>query len=137
MRRKPNKFKNHWFKHKNSSEQTIAYKTIALFFFTPCYSKQESRTTFHPQKFKITLVWWKYLKKFLSINFQLFLSCLEGIQSENLLKEIDQHRLFSNIRDICDANLKLWSFYFYPMVSGHYEMFKEFNMSSNYKIFTN
>jgi pleckstrin homology domain-containing family G member 5 len=48
---------------------------------------------------------------------QLFLSCLEGIQSENLLKDIDQHKLFSNIRDIVDANLKLWSLYFYPMVS--------------------
>ncbi|CRL03588.1 CLUMA_CG016274, isoform B [Clunio marinus] len=46
----------------------------------------------------------------------LFLSCLEGIQSESLLKEIDQHKLFSNIRDICDANLKLWSLYLYPMV---------------------
>lgn len=48
---------------------------------------------------------------------QLFLSCLEGIQSENLLKDIDQHKLFSNIRDIVDANLKLWSLYLYPMVS--------------------
>ncbi|XP_070495014.1 uncharacterized protein [Chironomus tepperi] len=46
----------------------------------------------------------------------LFLSCLEGIQSENLLKDIDQHKLFSNIRDIVDANLKLWSLYLYPMV---------------------
>lgn len=53
---------------------------------------------------------------------QLFLSCLEAVQSEHLLKEIDQHKLFSNIRDICDANLKLWSLYLYPMVSdlfGH------------------
>ncbi|KAL7039814.1 hypothetical protein ACKWTF_000128 [Chironomus riparius] len=46
----------------------------------------------------------------------LFLSCLEGIQSENLLKDIDQHKLFSNIRDIVDVNLKLWSLYLYPMV---------------------
>ena len=54
---------------------------------------------------------------FLHISLlQLFLACLEAIQSENLLCDVDQHKLFSNIRDICDANLKLWSLYFYPMV---------------------
>lgn len=57
------------------------------------------------------------IRNFLLSLVQLFLSCLEGIQAESLLKEIDQNKLFSNIRDICDANLKLWSLYLYPMVS--------------------
>ncbi|KAM7358764.1 uncharacterized protein ACRADG_003612 isoform 6-T6 [Cochliomyia hominivorax] len=47
----------------------------------------------------------------------LFLACLEAVQEEGLLKEVDQHRLFANIRDICEANLKFWTFYLYPMVA--------------------
>ncbi|XP_046807338.1 pleckstrin homology domain-containing family G member 5 [Lucilia cuprina] len=47
----------------------------------------------------------------------LFLACLESVQEEGLLKEVDQHRLFANIRDICEANLKFWTFYLYPMVA--------------------
>ncbi|XP_063699545.1 uncharacterized protein LOC134830094 isoform X2 [Culicoides brevitarsis] len=48
----------------------------------------------------------------------LFLACLEAIQQENILTEVDQNRLFSNIRDICEANLKFWSMYLYPMVKN-------------------
>ncbi|XP_073842654.1 uncharacterized protein isoform X9 [Musca autumnalis] len=47
----------------------------------------------------------------------LFLACLESAQEEGLLKEVDQHRLFANIRDICEANLKFWTLYLYPMVA--------------------
>ncbi|XP_075162523.1 uncharacterized protein LOC142235152 isoform X2 [Haematobia irritans] len=47
----------------------------------------------------------------------LFLACLEAVQEEGLLKEVDQHRLFANIRDICEANLKFWTVYLYPMVA--------------------
>uniref|UniRef100_A0A1A9WRI3 DH domain-containing protein n=1 Tax=Glossina brevipalpis TaxID=37001 RepID=A0A1A9WRI3_9MUSC len=47
----------------------------------------------------------------------LFLACLEAVQDEGLLQDVDQHRLFANIRKICEANLKLWSSYLYPMVS--------------------
>ncbi|XP_061390072.1 mucin-3B-like, partial [Musca vetustissima] len=47
----------------------------------------------------------------------LFLACLESVQEEGLLKEVDQHRLFANIRDICEANLKFWTLYLYPMVA--------------------
>jgi len=46
----------------------------------------------------------------------LFLACLEGIKEEHILKDIDQSRLFSNIRELCEANLKFWSLYLYPMV---------------------
>uniref|UniRef100_A0A336MBR1 CSON009190 protein n=1 Tax=Culicoides sonorensis TaxID=179676 RepID=A0A336MBR1_CULSO len=48
----------------------------------------------------------------------LFLACLEAIQMENILTEVDQNKLFSNIRDICEANLKFWSMYLYPMVKN-------------------
>ncbi|XP_054084671.1 uncharacterized protein LOC105210114 isoform X2 [Zeugodacus cucurbitae] len=47
----------------------------------------------------------------------LFLACLEAIQLERLLTDVDQHRLFSNVRDICEANLKFWTLYLYPMVA--------------------
>ncbi|KAI9588250.1 hypothetical protein GQX74_004096 [Glossina fuscipes] len=47
----------------------------------------------------------------------LFLACLEAVQDEGLLQDVDQYRLFANIREICEANLKFWTFYLYPMVS--------------------
>ncbi|XP_036216592.2 serine-rich adhesin for platelets isoform X3 [Bactrocera oleae] len=47
----------------------------------------------------------------------LFLACLEAVQLERLLTDVDQHRLFSNVRDICEANLKFWTLYLYPMVA--------------------
>ncbi|XP_053954447.1 uncharacterized protein LOC128860751 isoform X3 [Anastrepha ludens] len=47
----------------------------------------------------------------------LFLACLEAIQEDRLLTDVDQHRLFSNVRDICEANLKFWTLYLYPMVA--------------------
>ncbi|XP_055620277.1 uncharacterized protein LOC129764804 isoform X7 [Toxorhynchites rutilus septentrionalis] len=46
----------------------------------------------------------------------LFLACLEDIQSHNILIDVDQNKLFSNIRDICESNLKFWTLYLYPMV---------------------
>lgn len=50
-------------------------------------------------------------------NLQLFLSCLEAIQSHQILTDIDQSKLFSNIREICEVNIKFWAAYLYPMVS--------------------
>lgn len=47
---------------------------------------------------------------------QLFLACLEDIQLQNILTDIDQKKLFSNIRDIWEANLRFWTLYLYPMV---------------------
>ncbi|XP_037938979.1 uncharacterized protein LOC119672089 isoform X2 [Teleopsis dalmanni] len=47
----------------------------------------------------------------------LFLACLEAVQEERLLTDVDQNRLFSNVRDICEANLKFWTMYLYPMVA--------------------
>ncbi|KAM8708406.1 hypothetical protein ACLKA7_015387 [Drosophila subpalustris] len=46
----------------------------------------------------------------------LFLACLEAVQEERLLIEVDQHRLFSNIRSVCEANIKFWTLWLYPMV---------------------
>ncbi|XP_052873511.1 pleckstrin homology domain-containing family G member 5 [Anopheles cruzii] len=54
----------------------------------------------------------------------LFLACLEDIQSQNILTDIDQKRLFSNIRDIWEANLRFWTMYLYPMVK-HSERTKD------------
>ncbi|XP_058065688.1 pleckstrin homology domain-containing family G member 5 [Anopheles bellator] len=54
----------------------------------------------------------------------LFLACLEDIQSQNILTDIDQKRLFSNIRDIWEANLRFWTLYLYPMVK-HSERTKD------------
>lgn len=48
---------------------------------------------------------------------QLFLSCLEAIQTHRILTDIDQSKLFSNIREICEVNIKFWTLYLYPMVS--------------------
>ncbi|XP_055905732.1 pleckstrin homology domain-containing family G member 5 isoform X4 [Eupeodes corollae] len=48
----------------------------------------------------------------------LFLACLEAIQEDKLLTDVDQHKLFSNVRDICEANLKFWTLYLYPMVAN-------------------
>ncbi|XP_055856471.1 uncharacterized protein LOC129919565 isoform X5 [Episyrphus balteatus] len=48
----------------------------------------------------------------------LFLACLEAIQDEKLLTDVDQNKLFSNVRDICEANLKFWTLYLYPMVAS-------------------
>ena len=39
------------------------------------------------------------------------------MQDVGLLTDVDQHRLFANVRDICEANLKFWTYYLYPMVS--------------------
>ncbi len=49
--------------------------------------------------------------------FQLFLACLEAIQVEHILTDVDQNKLFSNIRDICEANIRFWTMYMFPMVS--------------------
>ncbi|XP_038108949.1 uncharacterized protein LOC6040082 isoform X2 [Culex quinquefasciatus] len=51
----------------------------------------------------------------------LFLACLEDIQSHNILTDVDQNKLFSNIRDICESNLKFWTQYLYPMVKDSVE----------------
>lgn len=48
---------------------------------------------------------------------QLFLACLEAVQEERLLIEVDQHRLFSNIRSVCEANIKFWTLWLFPMVA--------------------
>ncbi|XP_055321220.1 pleckstrin homology domain-containing family G member 5 isoform X3 [Sitodiplosis mosellana] len=49
---------------------------------------------------------------------ELFLSCLEAIQSNRILTDIDQSKLFSNIREICEVNIKFWTLYLYPMVQN-------------------
>lgn len=48
--------------------------------------------------------------------FQLFLACLKAIQSESLLTDVDQNKLFSNIGEICETNLTFWTLYLFPMV---------------------
>lgn len=62
--------------------------------------------------FPIFSIWLQYYCE----NFQLFLACLEAIQSENILTDIDQNKLFSNIREICESNIKFWTTFLYPMV---------------------
>ncbi|XP_030080989.1 uncharacterized protein LOC111601002 isoform X5 [Drosophila hydei] len=47
----------------------------------------------------------------------LFLACLEAVQEERLLTDVDQHRLFSNVRSVCEANIKFWTQCLYPMVA--------------------
>ncbi|XP_016955500.1 uncharacterized protein LOC108028292 isoform X5 [Drosophila biarmipes] len=47
----------------------------------------------------------------------LFLACLEAVQEERLLTDVDQARLFSNIRAVCEANIKFWTLWLYPMVA--------------------
>ncbi|XP_030571106.1 uncharacterized protein LOC115770119 isoform X2 [Drosophila novamexicana] len=47
----------------------------------------------------------------------LFLACLEAVQEERLLIDVDQHRLFSNVRSVCEANIKFWTMWLYPMVA--------------------
>nr|XP_032290427.1 uncharacterized protein LOC6624441 isoform X7 [Drosophila virilis] len=47
----------------------------------------------------------------------LFLACLEAVQEERLLIDVDQHRLFSNVRSVCEANIKFWTLWLYPMVA--------------------
>ncbi|XP_035790425.1 uncharacterized protein LOC118465883 isoform X4 [Anopheles albimanus] len=54
----------------------------------------------------------------------LFLACLEDLQLQNILTDIDQKKLFSNIRDIWEANLRFWTLYLYPMVK-HSERTRE------------
>lgn len=49
--------------------------------------------------------------------FQLFVACLAAIQAEGILTDIDQNKLFSNASDVCEANIKFWTLYLYPMVS--------------------
>uniref|UniRef100_A0A182JTD6 DH domain-containing protein n=1 Tax=Anopheles christyi TaxID=43041 RepID=A0A182JTD6_9DIPT len=46
----------------------------------------------------------------------LFLACLEDLQSQNILTDVDQNKLFSNIRDIWEVNLHFWTLYLHPMV---------------------
>ncbi|XP_043070126.1 uncharacterized protein [Drosophila bipectinata] len=47
----------------------------------------------------------------------LFLACLEAVQEERLLIDVDQARLFSNVRAVCEANIKFWTLWLYPMVA--------------------
>lgn len=53
----------------------------------------------------------------LFMHSQLFLACLEAVQEERLLIEVDQHRLFSNIRSVCEANIRFWTLWLFPMVA--------------------
>ncbi|XP_034134107.1 uncharacterized protein LOC117587482 isoform X3 [Drosophila guanche] len=48
---------------------------------------------------------------------ELFLACLEAVQEERLLIDVDQARLFSNVRAVCEANIKFWTMWLYPMVA--------------------
>ncbi|EDW44161.1 GM22246 [Drosophila sechellia] len=47
----------------------------------------------------------------------LFLACLEAVQEERLLIDVDQARLFSNVRAVCEANIMFWTLWLYPMVA--------------------
>ncbi|XP_020801370.1 uncharacterized protein LOC110178548 isoform X2 [Drosophila serrata] len=47
----------------------------------------------------------------------LFLACLEAVQEDRLLIDVDQARLFSNVRAVCEANIKFWTLWLYPMVA--------------------
>lgn len=58
----------------------------------------------------------------------LFLACLEDIQSHSILTDVDQHKLFSNIRDICESNLKFWTSYLHPMVKDSMETKEPMNV---------
>lgn len=51
------------------------------------------------------------------MHLQLFLACLEAVQEEGLLIDVDQARLFSNVRAVCEANIKFWTLWLYPMVA--------------------
>lgn len=50
------------------------------------------------------------------MTFQLFLACLESLQTCNILSEIDTEKLFSNITEILECNLNFWSTYIFPAV---------------------
>ncbi|XP_030373022.1 uncharacterized protein LOC115623000 isoform X2 [Scaptodrosophila lebanonensis] len=54
----------------------------------------------------------------------LFLACLAAVQEERLLADVDQHRLFSNVRAVCEANIRFWTLWLYPMVR-HSEVTRE------------
>ncbi|XP_058458065.1 uncharacterized protein LOC131434863 isoform X1 [Malaya genurostris] len=58
----------------------------------------------------------------------LFLACLEDIQSHNILNDVDQNKLFSNIRDICESNLKFWTLFLYPMVKESTDTKQQMNV---------
>ncbi|KAL5290937.1 PLEKHG5 family protein [Megaselia abdita] len=60
----------------------------------------------------------------------LFLACLEALQDKQYLTDIDQNKLFSNIREICDANITFWVTYLYPMVANSQKT--SFPMSIDY-----
>lgn len=67
-------------------------------------------------------VLWELIKtevayiKMLKVVTDLFLSCLQDLQSKNLLKEIDTEKLFSNITEILEANVIFWKTTLFPLV---------------------
>ncbi|XP_017778525.1 PREDICTED: pleckstrin homology domain-containing family G member 5 isoform X2 [Nicrophorus vespilloides] len=54
--------------------------------------------------------------KTLKVVTDLFLACLQSLQSSNILREIDTAKLFSNIGDILDANVQFWGSSLFPLV---------------------
>jgi hypothetical protein len=48
---------------------------------------------------------------------QLFLACLQNLQAANILNDVDNARLFSNIPDIYATNKHFWCQHLLPMLA--------------------
>jgi hypothetical protein len=46
----------------------------------------------------------------------LFIACLRHLQAEHLLEHVDPGRLFSNITEIYEVNIKFWLNYIQPLI---------------------
>ncbi|RWS31082.1 pleckstriny domain-containing family G member 5-like protein, partial [Leptotrombidium deliense] len=55
--------------------------------------------------------------KMLKVISELFVSCLCALQSECLLNDVDNEKMFSNITEVFTANHQLWIDYLLPMLN--------------------
>ena len=54
---------------------------------------------------------------FLSFGlFQVFQRCLECLQQENFLTEVDSKKLFANIDEVYETNSKFWNEYLFLVI---------------------
>ncbi|XP_055692715.1 pleckstrin homology domain-containing family G member 5 isoform X2 [Lutzomyia longipalpis] len=58
-----------------------------------------------------------------------FLACLTALQERDMLPEINKKKLFSNIVEICEANLTFWATFVYPMVQHSVKTGEPLDMS--------
>ncbi|XP_017841759.2 pleckstrin homology domain-containing family G member 5 isoform X4 [Drosophila busckii] len=107
------------FEHPSLSDSLAYLHNVSKSWrdFIECKSMSENEIKIQTAIWELVTTEIYYIHALQTVT-DLFLACLEAVQEEGLLTEVDQHKLFSNVRSVCEANIKFWTLWLYPMVAN-------------------